>query len=58
MSGCEDHEANQKFRDQLIERFPDLTQFCVVASDTIGSILTASPKGGIVLIAGLKSTNH
>ena len=52
MSGCEDEGDNEKFKEQLFKSFPKLTKSCTIASDTVGSLLTAAPKGGIVLIAG------
>ncbi|XP_013780725.1 N-acetyl-D-glucosamine kinase-like [Limulus polyphemus] len=55
MSGCEREEENRKFEDEFLIRFPNLTRSVSVSSDTVGSVLTASPKGGMVLIAGTGS---
>lgn len=38
-------------------KYPKLCVHCKVASDTIGSIMTGSPNGGIVLIAGTGSNS-
>ena len=57
MSGCEDDVENDKLATYLQTTYPDLCVHCKVASDTVGSIMTASSSGGIVLIAGTGSNS-
>lgn len=57
LSGCEDAEANAHFVEKLLERYPKLAKGGVAVSDTIGSIYTACPDGGIVLISGTGSNS-
>lgn len=57
MSGCEQKEGNKKFESLFVNRFPGLMQKVTVTSDTIGSLLTVSPQGGLVLIAGTGSNS-
>ncbi|RWS06839.1 N-acetyl-D-glucosamine kinase-like protein [Dinothrombium tinctorium] len=57
LSGCEDEENNKQFSRNLLQKFPSLATKCIVGSDTFGSIMTASPNGGIVLIAGTGSNS-
>lgn len=52
MSGCEDAKDHDELINLLFKMYPTLTQSCSIESDTIGSLFTASPNGGIVLIAG------
>lgn len=40
---------------ELLTHFPNLSASYYVCSDTMGSIFTASPLGGMVLIAGTGS---
>jgi len=55
LSGCEVAETMEELRCRLIELHPNLTASCAVASDTVGTLLTASGDGGMVLIAGTGS---
>ncbi|XP_053201614.1 N-acetyl-D-glucosamine kinase-like [Panonychus citri] len=57
MSGCEDNEANLKFAESMMNRYPKLSKSIIVKSDTIGSIMTVCPTGGIVVIAGTGSNS-
>lgn len=41
--------------NELLDKFPDISESYYVCSDTLGSIFTASPLGGMVLIAGTGS---
>ena len=41
----------------MLELHPNLTSSCAVASDTVGTLLTASGTGGMVLIAGTGSNS-
>ena len=38
-----------------MERFPNCTEACFACNDTVGSLETATDKGGLVLIAGTGS---
>jgi N-acetylglucosamine kinase len=55
LSGCEDERQNAEMAAQFERRYPSVARACVVASDTLGSLLTATPSGGVVLIAGTGS---
>jgi N-acetylglucosamine kinase len=44
--------------NELRSNYPNLAENYVVCSDTIGSIYTALPKGGMVVIAGTGSNAH
>jgi len=55
LSGCEVAETMDQLKVRLMELHPDLTEECTVASDTVGTLLTASGDGGMVLIAGTGS---
>ncbi|XP_074602481.1 N-acetyl-D-glucosamine kinase-like isoform X2 [Brevipalpus obovatus] len=55
LSGCENSNINNRFKKSLMENYPNLTRSCSIESDTIGSIMTAAPTGGIVIIAGTGS---
>jgi len=57
LSGCEDAETNTQFVEKLLERYPNMAKDGVAVSDTIGSIYTACPDGGIVLISGTGSNS-
>ena len=57
MSGCEDDETNEKLKNGLMLRFPDLSEHYYICSDTIGSIATASENGGLVIISGTGSNS-
>lgn len=55
LSGCEQTATNKTLENELLGKFPDVSESVYVCSDTIGSLLTASPLGGMVLIAGTGS---
>lgn len=57
MSGCEEEEANREFERNFSRKHPHIMQSCTVASDTVGPLYAASPKGGLVLIAGTGSNS-
>lgn len=41
--------------NELLTKYPNISVSYYVCSDTLGSIFTASPLGGVVLIAGTGS---
>jgi len=55
LSGCEQTATNKSLEKELVEKYPTLAESYFVCSDTIGSVFTASPLGGMVLIAGTGS---
>ena len=55
LSGCEVEETIQEFTKRIQELYPTLSHHYVVASDTVGTLATASGDGGMVLIAGTGS---
>lgn len=55
LSGCEQDATNALLEKEMRQNFPDLSENYVVCSDTLGSILTVSKLGGLVLIAGTGS---
>lgn len=55
LSGCEADSSNASLEREIRKEFPDLAENFVISSDTLGSILTVSSKGGIVVIAGTGS---
>lgn len=55
LSGCEQEDKNKVLENELKEKYPNVSETYVVCSDTIGSVFTASPYGGLVLIAGTGS---
>ncbi|KAJ6637854.1 N-acetyl-D-glucosamine kinase [Pseudolycoriella hygida] len=55
LSGCEQESSNNALERELLYNHPDVSESYVVCSDTLGSVFTASPKGGLVLIAGTGS---
>lgn len=55
LSGCEHHSTNAALEKEMRDAFPDLSEHYVVCSDTVGSILTVSNLGGLVVIAGTGS---
>jgi len=57
LSGCEVAETMEQLRLRMLELHPNLTSSCAVASDTVGTLLTASGAGGMVLIAGTGSNS-
>lgn len=57
LSGAERPETNQELIEELKKSFPNLCESYKVVSDTVGPLVTASPNGGIVLIAGTGSNS-
>lgn len=55
LSGCEQEASNRKLEQELRDSFPDIADNYVVCSDTLGSVFTASPIGGLVIISGTGS---
>ena len=55
LSGCEVEETIQELKKRIQELYPTLSKDYVVASDTVGTLATASGGGGMVLIAGTGS---
>lgn len=55
LSGCEQAATNKELENELRESHPDISEHYIVCSDTIGSVFTASPIGGMVLISGTGS---
>lgn len=47
--------TNKALESELVENHPEVAESYYVCSDTIGSVFTASPLGGLVLIAGTGS---
>ncbi|VDP12456.1 unnamed protein product [Soboliphyme baturini] len=56
LSGAENEDLNTRFIDGFRTQYPGVTDFCYVTSDSVGTIATAFPNGGIVLIAGTGSS--
>ncbi|XP_063237564.1 N-acetyl-D-glucosamine kinase isoform X2 [Bacillus rossius redtenbacheri] len=55
LSGCEQEESNNKLKEDLQSKYPNLSRQYMVCSDTVGSVAAALPLGGIVVIAGTGS---
>ena len=55
LSGCEQKSTNAELEKEIREKFPNLAENYVVCSDSMGSIMTVSNLGGLVLIAGTGS---
>jgi N-acetylglucosamine kinase len=55
LSGCEQDSTNASLEREIRKEFPGLAESYVVCSDTLGSILTVSNLGGVVVIAGTGS---
>ena len=55
LSGCEQDSTNAILENEITKEFPGLSENYVVCSDTLGSVLTVSNLGGMVLIAGTGS---
>lgn len=47
--------GNRALENELRANFPNIATSYYICSDTIGSVFTASPLGGMVLIAGTGS---
>jgi len=56
LSGAEDEHSNRDFTNTLKSLFPDVSDYEYLTSDSVGTIVTALEKGGIVLIAGTGSS--
>ena len=58
LSGCEVEETNKTLGEKFMKLHPKMVkEVPQVCSDTVGSLLTASEKGGVVLIAGTGSNS-
>jgi len=55
LSGCEQEATNRTLENELRQHHPNIAETYYVCSDTIGSVFTANPLGGLVLIAGTGS---
>lgn len=55
LSGCEQESTNLSLEQEICREYPDLAESFVVCSDTVGSVLTFSNLGGMVVIAGTGS---
>lgn len=55
LSGCEQKSTNDALEKEIQENFPKLSEKYVVCSDTMGSVMTVSKLGGMVVIAGTGS---
>ncbi|XP_065069589.1 N-acetyl-D-glucosamine kinase-like isoform X1 [Rhopilema esculentum] len=55
LSGADKREEQKEMEEKLVARFPNATEACFACNDTVGSLETATDKGGIVLIAGTGS---
>ncbi|XP_029943032.1 N-acetyl-D-glucosamine kinase isoform X2 [Salarias fasciatus] len=55
LSGGEQKDAIEKLIADMKERFPTLSEHILIINDTIGAMVTASDRGGVVLISGTGS---
>ncbi|XP_073815514.1 N-acetylglucosamine kinase [Musca autumnalis] len=55
LSGCEHETINRELENELRKLYPNLADSYTITSDTVGSIFTASPVGGVVVISGTGS---
>lgn len=55
LSGCEQEATNKELEAELRRSNPNVSAHYVVCSDTVGSIASISPNGGVVLISGTGS---
>jgi len=56
LSGAEDDNLNKEFLDGMGSKYPNLSEHYYITSDSVGTIVTALEKGGVVLIAGTGSS--
>jgi N-acetylglucosamine kinase len=56
LSGAEDTDSNRDFMTTLKALYPDVSEYDYLTSDSVGTIITALEKGGIVVIAGTGSS--
>lgn len=55
LSGCEEENTNRLLVETMKKSYPNAATAYLVSSDTLGSLRTGLPDGGIVLIAGTGS---
>lgn len=55
LTGCEEENTNRLLIETIKNTYPNIAKYFVVSSDTLGSLRTGLPNGGIVLIAGTGS---
>jgi len=55
LSGADSVEASEKIKEELHLKHPKLSENIAVYCDTVGTIATACPNGGVALIAGTGS---
>ena len=55
LSGADKKEEQLQIIDGIMQQFPTVTENCFACNDTVGSLATATNKGGVVLIAGTGS---
>ncbi|KAK7109324.1 hypothetical protein V1264_013381 [Littorina saxatilis] len=55
LSGGDEKKSQDELKEGVMANYPGLTETTFVASDTQGALATASPSGGIVMIAGTGS---
>ncbi|CAL7937915.1 unnamed protein product [Xylocopa violacea] len=55
LSGCEEEKTNGLLMETIKEKYPNVAKAYAVNSDTLGSLRTGLPDGGVVLITGTGS---
>jgi N-acetylglucosamine kinase len=55
LSGADSADASQRISNGLLSLYPQLSESIAVYCDTVGTIATACPNGGMALIAGTGS---